>query len=328
MTLNLSMAMGRYDRTAALVDGRIRPEGVTLNWLDLNPEQVFFRMIQHSEFDVAEMALASYVILRSKGNRDMVGIPAFVSRAFRHDTLYVNTDSGISQPSDLRGKRVGVPEYQMTTAVWIRGNLEDDYGVKPEEIEWIQGSLEQPGRIIHTPVAPRGVRLSLVPAGKTLTGMLDAGEIDAILGPRMPSSFRLGSKRIRRLFDDPWSVAREYYARTKIFPIMHLVVVRASLVAQHPWLPQTLFNAFLEAKRIAEADLADPTALHTTLPFLLEERDQTIALMGSDFWSYGVDANRHVLDEYLRLSLRQDLIAKPDDVDDMFPASTRRTSRI
>ena len=326
--MRLTVATGRYDRTAALHDGRVVPEGLDVTWLKLNPEQLFWRMIQHREFDASEMALASFVILRDRGDDDFVGIPAFLSRSFRHDAIFVSNRSSITRPEDLAGKRVGVPEYQMTTAVWLRATLEEDYGVAPEEMTWLQGSLEQPGRIIHTPVSPPGVTILPVPADKTLAGKLAAGEIDALISPRMPSTFWPGSPDVRRLFDEPWAIAKDYYQRTKLFPIMHMAVVRKGIVDTNPWVPQTLYNAFLEAKRLADVDLHDPIALRSGLPFLVQQAEEVDRTMGKDLWSYGVDANRRDLEEYIRISLRQGLITKPIEVDDMFPASVRRVSRI
>lgn len=326
--MRLTVATGRYDRTAALHDGRVIPEGLDVTWLKLNPEQLFWRMIQHREFDASEMALASFVILRDRGDDDFVGIPAFLSRSFRHDAIFVSNRSSITRPEDLTGKRVGVPEYQMTTAVWLRATLEEDYGVAPEEMTWVQGSLEQPGRVIHTPVSPPGVLIEPVPADKTLSGMLASGEIDALISPRMPSTFWPGSPDVRRLFDDPWAVAKDYYTRTKLFPIMHMAVVRKGIVDANPWVPQTLYNAFLEAKRLSDIDLHDPIALRSGLPFLVQQAEEVDRTMGKDLWSYGVDANRRDLEEYIRISLRQGLITKPIEVDEMFPASVRRVSRI
>ncbi len=326
--MKMTIATGRYDRTAALHDGRVVPEGLSVNWLQLNPEQMFWRMIQHREFDGSEMALASFVILRDRGDDDFIGVPVFLSRSFRHDAIFVSNRSDITKPEDLKGKRVGVPEYQMTTAVWLRATLEEDFGVAPEDMTWVQGSLEQPGRIIHTPVSPPGVRIDPVPAGKTLSGMLAAGEIDALISPRMPSTFSPGSADVRRLFDDPWGAARDYYARTKLFPIMHMFVVRSGIAAENPWIPATLYNAFLAAKRLSDADLHDPIALRSGLPFLVEQAEELDRTLGEDYWSYGVDRNRHDLEEYIRISLRQGLINAPIAVDDMFPASTVRMSRI
>ncbi len=326
--LPITIAAGRYDRTAPLHDGRVVPEGLDVTWLQLNPEQVFFRMIQHREFHASEMALASFVILRDRGDTDFVGVPAFLSRAFRHDTIYVSNKSTITRPEDLKGKRVGVPEYQMTTAVWLRATLEEDYGVAPEDMTWLQGSLEQPGRVVHTPVAPKGVSLTGIESHQTLARMLEAGEIDALISPRMPSTFRVDSPDVRRLWDDPWTVEREYYQRTKLFPIMHMVVVRSEVVQANPWIPATLLNAFTAAKQLAEADLRDSTALRSGVPFLVEQYEATVREMGPDYWAYGVEQNRRDLEEYIRISLRQGLIEKPIAVDDMFPESTRRTSKI
>jgi 4,5-dihydroxyphthalate decarboxylase len=279
----MTIAMERYDRTAALHDGRVVVEGVDPIWLPLNVEQIFWRMLQHSEFDASELSLASYVIRRQQGHRDLVALPVFLSRAFRHDAIYVHEGAGISEPKDLIGRRVGVPEYQITAAVFARGLLSDDHGVSHRDVEWVQGGLEEPGRVPHTKIEPAGTRISMAPADKTLARMLEEGEIDALISPRVPSTWQHGRGRVKRLFPDPWSVERDYYRRTGIFPIMHLVVIRSAIVDQFPWVPQTLSKAFHAAKTIADKNLRETTALPIGLPFLIEHTEETMALMGDDF---------------------------------------------
>ena len=326
--LKLTIATGLYDRTAALHDGRIRPEGVDATWLALNVEQIFWRMLQHAEFDASECSLASYVIRRDQGHRDLVAIPVYLSRTFRHDCIYVNADAGIRQPKDLVGRRVGVPEYQITAAVFARGLLADDFGVDPRQIEWLQGGLEEPGRVPHTKVEVPDVRIGMVPSDKTLARMLEDGELDALISPRVPSTFRNRGGKVVRLFSDPWAEARDYHARTKVFPIMHLVVIRAALVEANPWLPQTLARAFAAAKAIADANLRETAALPVSLPFLVEHYEQTAALMGDDFWPYGVEPNRPTLEAFTRYAHEQGLIRERPAIEDLFPASTQRTSRL
>lgn len=326
--LRLTIATERYDRTAALHDGRIQPEGIDATWLALNVEQIFWRMLQHAEFDASELSMASYVIRRDQGHRDLVAIPVFLSRTFRHDCIYVNVDAGIREPRDLTGRRVGVPEYQITAAVFARGLLSDDFGVDPASIDWLQGGLEEPGRIPHTKVDVPNVRIGMVPADRTLADMLEKGEIDALISPRVPSTFRNGRDKVVRLFADPWSQARDYYARTKIFPIMHLFAIRSEIVERNPWVPQTFARAFLAAKSIADRNLRETAALPISLPFLVEHAEQTAALMGDDFWPYGVEPNRPTLEAFTRYAHEQGLIRERPAIEDLFPASTQRTSRL
>ena len=326
--LRLTIATELYDRTAPLHDGRVRPEGVDATWLALNVEQTFWRMLQHAEFDVSELSFASYVIRRDQGHRDLVAIPVYLSRTFRHDCIYVNADAGIREPKDLVGRRVGVPEYQITAAVFARGLLSDDFGVDPRALEWLQGGLEEPGRVPHTRVEVPDVRIGMIPTDKTLARMLEDGEIDGLISPRVPSTFRSGRGKVVRLFADPWAHARDYYTRTSIFPIMHLVVIRSPLVETNPWLPQTLARAFGAAKAIADANLRETAALPISLPFLVEHYEQTVALMGSDFWPYGVEANRPTLEAFTRYAQEQGLIRERPAIEDLFPASTQRTSRL
>jgi 4,5-dihydroxyphthalate decarboxylase len=326
--LPLTIATARYDRTIPLHDGRVRPEGLDITWLRLNVEQIFWRQLRHLEFDASELSMSSLLIRRGRGVDDLVPIPVFLSRTFRHSCVYVNADAGITQPEDLVGKRVGVPEYQMTAAVWARGILEDDFGVRPESVEWFQGGLEQPGRLPQEPVSPHGVSISMIPAGATLAAMIASGEIDALVTPRIPTTFHGGSGPVRRLFADPWTVERDYWERTRIFPIMHTVAIKRTLVDANPWLPQTLANAFTEAKRLADADLRDTTALRIGLPFLVQHAEDTVRLMGEDFWPYGVESNRATLETLTRYLHRQGLIPERPEIDDIFPASTRVVSRV
>ena len=324
----MTIATGRYDRTAALHDGRIRPEGLDVTWLPLNVEQIFWRMFRHQEFDASELSLSGTLIRLGRGVRDFTPIPVFLSRSFRHDCIYVNANAGITNPADLAGRRMGVPEFQITAAVWARGLLEDEYGLRQEDVTWVQGGLEQPGRRPQEPVSPPGVTIEEVPPGKTLSRMLADGEIDALISPRRPSVFEDGTDRVVRLIPDPWAASRDYFRQTGIFPIMHLVAIRQPIVEANPWVPQTLAAAFLAAKRLADADLRDTAALPIGLPFLVQHAEDTAALMGDDYWPYGVEANRPTLEAFLRYAHRQGLITERPDVDALFPASTREVSRI
>lgn len=326
--LHLTLACGHYDRTDALRDGRVQPDGIRLTYLMLKVEETFWRMMQYRDFDVAETSLGGYVVRRGRGLEDLVAIPVFPSRFFRHSCIFVNQNAGIRRPEDLRGKKVGVPEYQMTAAVWVRGALSDDYGVRAHEIEWVQGGLEDAGRIPFEPVEPRGITLSFAPQDKSLARMLGDGDIQALVTARTPSTFGPAGGPVRRLFDEPWKVEREYFKRTGIFPIMHTVSIKHEILDAHPWVAATLLKAFTEAKALAIEDLTQTSALPLSLPFLTEHAYDTVATMGEDFWPYGLEANRHTLDTFVRYMHEQGLIERPMPVDGLFPQSTHRLFRI
>lgn len=326
--LDLTVATGHYDRVAALRDGRVRPEGVEINWLDLKVEEIFWRMFQHREFDASELSFSAYVVRRARGAHDLLAIPVFLSRSFRHNIIYVNANAGIERPEDLSGRRVGVPEYQITAAVWVRGLLEDDYGVRPEDVEWWQGGLERWGRKPQEPVHPPGVRINETVEGSTLVSMLASGELDALISPRVPSNFDPANGPVRRLFEDTEALERDYFRRTGIFPIMHTLAMKRELADAHPWLPQSLFKAFSAAKALALDDLRDTTAHHVSLPFLHTEVADTEATMGADFWPYGLEANRVTITTFLRYATRQGLIPEGITPESLFPESTWRTSTI
>jgi 4,5-dihydroxyphthalate decarboxylase len=324
----MTIATGRYDRTAALRDGRVQLEGLDVTWLPLNVEQIFWRMMRHLEFDAAEMSFSGYVVRRARGEHDLTALPVFLSRQFRHNAIYINTNAGIREPGDLKGRRIGLPEYQMTAAVWARGLLEDDYGVRAQDIEWLQGGLEEAGRRPWQSVEPEGISLQFVPEDRTLARMLADGEIDALISPRMPSTFVSGTDPVARLFADPWAVERDYFARTGIFPIMHTFVVKTEILDANPWIAQTLTRAFMEAKRFADIDLRDTTALPISLPFLVQHVEETAELMGDDFWPYGVEPNRGTLEAFLGYAERQGLVDRAPRIEELFPASTLTVSRI
>jgi 4,5-dihydroxyphthalate decarboxylase len=249
-------------------------------------------------------------------------VPAFLSRAFRHTAIYVRTDR-IKAPADLKGKRVGVSEYQLTANVWARALLEDEFGVKPSDIHWIRGGLEEPGRLEKIPIKlPPDVQLEDAPAGATLSAMLADGAIDAFIGPRVPSCFERGHPHVGWLFPDPIAAASDYYARTGIFPIMHIVGVRRALVDRHPWLPAAVLKAFEQAKAVALARLGDTSATKVTMPFVEEQLKRVRDLMGPDYWSYGVAANRKVLDTFLHHHHAQGLSSRRLAIDELFHATT------
>ncbi|MBB5790080.1 ABC transporter substrate-binding protein [Jiangella mangrovi] len=319
--LDLTFACLDYDRTRALQDGRVRPEGIALNFLPLPVEETFFRQLKHHEFDVAEMSLSSYVLTLDRPDPPFVAIPVFPSRYFRHQSIYVNTGSGVTRPEDLAGKRVGVPEYQITAGVWQRGMLADEYGVDPFSVRYFTGGVETPGRSEKIALdLPDGVSVRPIGPSETLSAMLADGSLDAVMSASVPSSFGR-SPQVKRLFDDPKAAERDYYARTGIFPIMHTVVVRRELLDRHPWVARSLTKAFEESLRIAYDDLRYRSALKVMLPWLDDHVAETVSALGEDWWTYGLEPNRHVLEVFLRYSFEQGLAKKQRRPEELFAAS-------
>lgn len=319
----LSLACWDYDRTRALREGRIGPQGVDLRYLSLPPEETFFRMARSREFDAAEMSLSSFVLTRDDDHPPFVAIPVFPSRAFRHSCIFVNVTSGIRQAENLRGKRVGVPEYQMTAAVWIRGIMAEHHGVPVDGVRYLTGGLEEPGRVEKLPLSlPDGIHVEPIPEGRTLSDMLARGEIDALYTTRTPSTFARGAPEVARLFPDPRRVEREYFETTRIFPIMHVVVLRTDVYEASPWLAQELFKAFDDAKAEAQHALRETSALKHMLPWGPVEAEAVQELMGEDFWPYGLQPNQHVLETFLRYSHEQGLAARRYAPDELFAPET------
>ena len=320
--LQLSVAMGDYDRTRALSDGRVLIDGVDPTYLLLSPEEMFFRAMRHVDFDICELSFSSYLVKASRGESPYIAVPVFLSRAFRHTAIYVRKDR-IKKPQDLKGKRVGVPEYQLTANVWARAVLQDDFGVRPEDMQWVRGGIDTPGRPEKIKLhLPRGVNVEAAPEGRTISDMLDQGEIDAFIAPRPPSGAALRNPKVGWLFDDPTAVAKDYYRRTGVFPIMHVVGIRQELAEQHRWLPGAVLKAFTQAKTSALDMLADTSATKVTLPFVEEQLKAARDTMGEDFWSYGVASNRRTLETFVRHHHSQGLSAKLMSVDEIFHPST------
>lgn len=318
--LSVSIAVGDYDRTRPLADGSVVIDGVRPRFLLLSPEEMFFRAFRHADFDVCELSLSSFTVRTARGDNPYVGIPVFPSRAFRHTAIVVRRDRGIDSPQDLKGRRIGTPEYQLSACVWARGILQDEYGVRPEDIMWVRGGMEDPGRIEKISLdLPPAVRLESAAPDRTLSDMLAAGEIDGIIGPRVPSCFTDPKANIGWLFKDTVQAASQYFQRTGIFPIMHVIGVRRTLVERHPWLPATLLKAFSAAKTQALQHLADTSASKVTLPFVEEQLVAARALLGEDFWSYGfTSGNRKVLDCFLGYHHAQGLSARRVAPEELF----------
>jgi 4,5-dihydroxyphthalate decarboxylase len=327
--LDLSIAVGDYDRMRPLIDGAVQIDGVDPVFMTLAPEEIFFRAFRHAEFDVCELSLSSFAIKTARGDNAYVGVPVFPSRAFRHTSIYIRTDRGIRTPSDLKGRRIGTPEYQLTANVWARALLEDEFGVKPSDVLWVRGGIEQAGRPEKITVSlPADVRIDPAPEGVTLSAMLEAGDIDGIVAPRTPSCAAPGRAPVGWLFEEPSREASAYFRRTRIFPIMHLLGVRRTLADRHPWLPAALYKAFERSKALALERLADTAATKVTLPFVDEQLKAARELMGEDFWSYGVAANHHVLDTFLRHHHAQGLSPRRLEVAELFHEATLETHKV
>jgi 4,5-dihydroxyphthalate decarboxylase len=325
----ITIACGNYDRTAAIRDGRVKVEGCAVTHLPLYPEEIFHRVFKFQEFDVAEMSGSSFIRTVAAGKSEFIGIPAFVSRIFRHSGIYIRKGAGIDKPEDLRGKRIGLPEYQITAVVWMRGMLQHEYGVMPSEIHWRQGGQEQPGREERTPLKPiPGLDLKPIPKDKTLVSMLREGELDALFTARAPSSFLAGEEHITRLFPDTRAAELAYYKKTGLFPIMHLVGIKKKLLEQHDWLATSIYKAFLQAKELAMIDLTDVNALMVTLPFLEAETKATQAAMGKDFWRYGIHESRHEIEALVQYLHEQGLIERKPALEELFAPSTFEMSKV
>lgn len=316
--LKITLACWNYDRTRALMDGTVRPAGIDLNYLDLPVEETFFRMLRHREFDAAEMSLSSYTVSLFTEDRPFVAIPVFPSRFFRHSSIYINADSGISEPGDLIGKRIGTPEYQMTAPVWIRGILADEYNVPVTGVQYLTGGEESPDRPEKLELnLPEKISVASIGPGKTLNAMLETGEIHALYTARAPSSFYKTGSGIRRLFEQYPQEERNYYRKTGIFPIMHCVVIRRDIYEKYPWIAQSLFKAFVESQKIVYEDLRETAALKVMLPWIMSHLDETVSEMGSDFWAYGFERNRNAIGTFLRYHHEQGLsprLLQPEDL--------------
>ncbi len=317
--LRLTFACGPYDRTQALRDGTIRAEGIDLTYIALQPAEIFWRMLQYREFDVAEMSLSNYSMLVAGGNSPFIAIPVFPSRVFRHGYFFVNTAKGIAKPADLKGKRGGVPEYSMTAAVYMRGLLEHEYGVKPGDIEWLQGRAD---RLQHK--APPGVRIGQAQAGVELGDLLERGELDFLMTANNPLSFRRGAPNVRRLFPNYRELEQDYYRRTKIYPIMHTIVIRREIYERDPWIALSLYAALSKAKEYCYRLLVETGSPKASFAWLQPMIEEEQAIIGKDWFPYGITQNRPSIDALLQYSHEQGLSERRVTLEELFAPSTLR----
>jgi 4,5-dihydroxyphthalate decarboxylase len=326
--IQLTLACEDYDRTRPIKDRRIKPEGIELNYLVMSVEEIFWRMMKYEEFDISELSMGAFLTAAARGRRPFVAIPVFPSRTFRHRCIFINTASGIQRPEELRGKRMGVPEYSMTAAVWLRGLFQHEYAIPPSEIHWIQAGEEQPGRKDRVDFEmPPGVRLDSKNDG-TLNEMIANGEIDAMMSPRMPTCFLKGAPNVRRLFPNYRQAEMEYFAKTGLFPIMHVIVIRRAIYDKDPWVAQTLYKAFCEAKDLCMRELYDTNILRVSLPWTSAEYEDTRDLMTADYWPYGLTLNRINLETLHGYLYEQGLIKQRLNLDELFARETLEAFKI
>jgi 4,5-dihydroxyphthalate decarboxylase len=325
MKLTVSVACSVTDRSTPILDGRIKINGCSVIPMPGETQDIFRRTLNDQAFDIAEMSMSSHIVTTARDNSAYIGVPIFLSRSFRHSSIYIRSDRGISRPEDLAGRTIGLDQYQQTVALWARGILRDRHGVQPEDVKWRTGGLEQPGGGERVALKlPATIDLQSIPQGQTLNGMLAAGELDAVISPRPPSSFRLPEKIVSRLFPDYRTAEVEYFKATGIFPIMHLVVIRRSLVERHPWLAAEVFNAFAKAKAEALNNLTLMNIPRVSLAWVVDQADETRQILGQKMWAYGLEESRVELETMLRYSHADGLIAAQMAPEALFHPSTHK----
>lgn len=317
--LKLTFACGPYDRTQALRDGTIRADGIDLTYLTMQPAEIFWRQLQYQEFDASEMSLSNYTTLVSGGKSPFIAIPVYPSRVFRHGYFFINTDKGIKSGADLKGKRGGVPEYSMTAAVYMRGLMQHEFGVKPSDVEWVQGRADRLGRKL-----PSDVKLTQAPRDMELGDMLERGEIDFMMTANNPLSFRRGSPKVARLFPDYAEMEKDYYRRTRIYPIMHTVVIKRDIYDRDPWVALNLYQALCRAKEHCYRNIMDtgsPKASFAWLQPMIEEEQKII---GEDWYPYGIEPNRATIEALLQYTHEHGLTDRRLKIEELFAPSTMR----
>jgi 4,5-dihydroxyphthalate decarboxylase len=318
--LALTMACGPYDRTEALRDGTVRPEGIDLTYLPIqSPPEIFARMITKESFHLSEMSCSMYMILRTRGDVPFVALPIFPSRLFRHGFIFVNSESGVRTPKDLEGKRVGVPEYRQTAAVWIRGILQHEYAVALGDIHWFVGGVNVPRTAdqLDRVLPDRALKIDFISEDRTLNQMLAAGEIDALVGARQPAA--LGTNpRVQRLFRDYRAEEQRFYQKTGVFPIMHTLVIKEELYQRHPWIPESIFKAYEESKRRCLEAMRFSGTLRYTLPWLFADLEEIDTLFGGDPFADGLEPNRKTLATLQHYLLDQGFIADRLPLEQLF----------
>ena len=324
--MHLTLAINDSDQVRDLVSGRVTVDGIDLTCLLLEVEEIFFRFTKHREWEVSELSLAKYCSLRSRGDTSLVAIPVFPSRSFRHSAIYIRHDGPVDDPAALRSARIGLPEWNVTANVWARALLQHEYGIDLAGIDWVQAGTNQPGRVETLPVdLPAGIAIRPEPR-RSLSDMLVAGDLDAVIAPHAPDALADGT--IVRLFGDCEAVERDYYERTGIFPIMHVVVLRDDVQKRYPWAAANLFKAFEEAKSRSIERALDTNAPRTPVPWAPAHAARAERTFGRDFWPYGVAANWVTLDAFLGFAEEQGVCARRLAPEDLFAAQALATFRV
>ena len=324
--MRLTVACADYDRTRPIIDGRVPIEGCDTSIHCLDHEDMFVRALTSAEFDVTELSFSRFALNTARGTTPYIGLPVFLSRIFRHSAVYIRTDRGIREPGDLRGKSIGVRDYANTASLVARGILEDDYGLSAREVRWIVGDIDHAERDeIRLPELAPGFDVHVAPAGRLLSEMLADGEIDGLIDFQPPRCFVEGNAAVGRLFPDHQSAERDYFGRSGIFPIMHVLVLRREIAEREGWVAESLYRAFAKAKDMAVADLWSPGALKISLPWVSEEYRRTVDLMGGDFWPYGIAANRTAIESIARYIHSQGLAPRRLGIEELFAQSVLTT---
>ncbi len=316
---SLTLACTRSDRTQPILDGRIAIEGQEIVATAGEPEELFRIAMREARYDITELSMASHILSVARGDSQYIGVPVFPSRAFRHSAIYIRTDRGIEGPKDLAGKTIGVPEYQQTAAMWVRGIMRTYYGVSMSSVAWRSAGERTPLTL------PAEIDMQVIPEGETLEAMLAEGRIDAFIGPRPPACFLDGSAPVARLFPDSRAEEEAYCRATGFFPIMHCIAIRRSLVEDRPGLAMAVHRAFTAAKDQAVADLSLGNVLRVSLPWIVAEAAAQTAMLGGDPWPYGFTRNRAELDSMCRYAHADGLTAQAVAVEELFDKTTHGT---
>jgi 4,5-dihydroxyphthalate decarboxylase len=311
--ISLNLACTATDRTRPLMDGRFKVAGVDITFLPGEPEDIFRRALRDRAFDISELSMGSHIVTSARGDAPYIGVPVFLSRAFRHSAIYIRTDRGIKSAADLVGREIGLPEYQQTAALWVRGILRDHYGVDTKGISWRTGGE----RVAIT--LPAGFKVT--PMGEPLEEALAAGRIDALIAPRAPACFSNGSAPVARLFPDYRREEESWFRASGFFPIMHCLAVRKDVAERHPWLPVELFRAFSAAKAASLAELSLVNVLRVSLPWIAAEAEAQSALFGGNPWPYGFKRNRQEIAAMIRYAVEDGLAARHMEAEELFHPS-------
>src|SRR5258708_23862249 len=326
--LPLTIAINDYDHVRDLLTGRVQAEGIALTALNFEVEEIFYRFVNSRQRDISGMSMGKYVSLRAGGDDSVIPIPVFPSRVFRHSGIYVRSDGSVKAPADLRGRRVGVPEWSQTAVVYMTGLLTEEYGLRLQDVQWVQAGVNQPGRTETARLQlPEGVALERN-AEKNLDAMLRAGEIDAVLSAHPPHSIETGDPAVQRLFPDHAKVERAYYGKTGIFPIMHTIALRRAVYDRNKWIAANLMTAFEQAKARSLQRLREYNTARIPIAWLPTYTAEITSLMGEDFWPYGAEPNRRTLEAFLRFAHNQGVCKRLLKLDELFAPETASRFRV